>query len=80
MIYIQCHKIIIKEKIRNKIFENNNVIYKTEIHDNKAFHLIKIDKMKNEKIVEYKPLITNANSNINNNKAKTKRWLKPSAF
>ena len=58
--------------IRNKIFENNNVIYKTEINDNIAFHLIKVDKMKNEKIVEYKPLITNANINTNNNKAKTK--------
>ena len=58
--------------IRNKIFENNNVIYKTEINDNKTFHLIKVDKMKNEKIIEYKPLITNVNINTNNNKAKTK--------
>ena len=58
--------------IRNKIFENNNVIYKTEINDNKTFHLIKVDKMKNEKIIENKPLIANENININNNKVKTK--------
>ena len=59
---------------RNKIIENDNVIYKTEKNDNKSFHLIKVDKMKNEKIIEYKPLI--ASINANKSKLKIKDNLK----
>ena len=61
---------------RNKLIENdNNFIYKTETNDNKTFHLIKVDKvdkLKNDKYIKYKPLFTNININSYLNKIKPK--------
>ena len=56
-------------KILNK---NKTNICKTEANQNKKFHLIKIDKLNNGKIIEYKPILTNANYISNKNIRKQK--------
>ena len=60
----------------DKFIKNDNVVYKTENNINKTFHLIKVDKLKNEKIIEYKPIITNTNRNFNKIIPKIKDNLK----
>ena len=52
--------------------ENKANICNTETNQNKAFHFIKIDKLKNDKIIEYKPIMTNTNFISNKNKRKQK--------
>ena len=52
--------------------EKKTYICNTESNQNKKFHLIKIDKLKNEKKIEYKPILTNANYISNKNRRKPK--------
>ena len=56
--------------------DNQKIVYKTEINNNNTFHLIKIDKFKNENKLEFKPLIANININSYQDRAKLKDKLK----
>ena len=60
---------------RNKLYEdnNNNILYKTVNNDNKkTLHLVKIEKLINEKAFKYRPLIKTFNINIYQSNIKPK--------
>ena len=52
--------------------ENRTNICNTEINQNKIFHFVKIDKIKNEKKIDYKPIMTNSNFISYKNRRKPK--------